>query len=86
MAYLVASKGLPRYVRRYLRIFSWKRLANALQVFMSMLAFLGYAQAGGLGAAVHDDGRANELLQFKMPSVSFGQWANEPSARQYVDR
>lgn len=48
-------------------------------------SFLGYAQAGCLGTAVHDDGRANELLQFEMPSVSFGQWANEPSARQYVD-
>ena len=37
MAYLVGSKGLSRYVRRYLRIFSWKRLANASQVLMSML-------------------------------------------------
>lgn len=37
MAYLVASKGLPRYVRRYWRIFSWKRLANALMVLSSML-------------------------------------------------
>ena len=37
MAYLVGSKGLSRYIRRYLRIFSWKRLANASQVLMSML-------------------------------------------------
>ncbi len=36
MAYLVASKGLPRYIKRYRRIFSWKRLANAVLVFSSM--------------------------------------------------
>ncbi len=38
MAYLVASKGLPRYIRRYRRIFSWRRLANAVLVFSSMAA------------------------------------------------
>ena len=36
MAYLITPKALPRYVRRYARAFSWKRLGNFLAVLASM--------------------------------------------------
>ena len=37
MAYLVASKTLPRYIKRYARIFSFKRLFNIVSVISSMV-------------------------------------------------
>jgi len=36
LAYLVSSKTLPRYVRRYARVFSFKRLGNFFAVLASM--------------------------------------------------
>ena len=36
MAYLVSSKALPRYIKRYARVFSFKRLANFAAVLSSM--------------------------------------------------
>ena len=36
MAYLVASKALPRYIKRYVRIFSFRRLFNFVSVILSM--------------------------------------------------
>ena len=36
MAYLVSTKVLPRYIRRYARVFTWKRLGNFLAVLSSM--------------------------------------------------
>ena len=36
MAYLVSSKALPRYIKRYARVFSFKRLANFFAVLSSM--------------------------------------------------
>lgn len=39
MAYLVSSKALPRYAKRYARVFSWKRLFN----FFAVLASMGFS-------------------------------------------
>lgn len=36
MAFLVSSRGLPRYIRKYGQLFSWKRLWNFAQVVGSM--------------------------------------------------
>ena len=36
MAYLVSSMALPRYIKRYARVFSFKRLANFFAVLSSM--------------------------------------------------
>jgi radical SAM protein with 4Fe4S-binding SPASM domain len=36
LAYLITPKALPSYVRRYARVFSWKRLVNFLAVLASM--------------------------------------------------
>ncbi|MEE3258083.1 MAG: radical SAM protein [Candidatus Latescibacterota bacterium] len=40
MAYLVSTKVLPRYARRYARVFSWRRLCN----FLAVLASMGFSQ------------------------------------------
>ena len=36
MAYLVSARVLPRYARRYARVFSWRRLGNFIAVLASM--------------------------------------------------
>jgi len=36
LAYLITPKALPRYARRYARVFSWKRLVNFFAVLASM--------------------------------------------------
>jgi radical SAM protein with 4Fe4S-binding SPASM domain len=41
LAYLVSTKVLPRYARRYARVFSWRRLTN----FLAVLASMGFSWA-----------------------------------------
>ena len=36
MAFFVSAKGMPRYIRKYGRLFSWKRLWNFVKVLISM--------------------------------------------------
>ena len=65
--YLITPKALPRYVRRYARAFSWKRLVNFFAVLASHGAVVDDPPAHRVGASFYAHGRADQFLQPQVP-------------------
>ena len=83
MAYLITPKALPRYVRRYARAFSWKRLGNFLAVLASMGLSWMTRRPIVWGRPFMLMVEPTNFLQPQVSFVPFGQRRDAPPAGDY---